>query len=139
MKEPKGERACRSFWIENGLNGLLFRLERIEQLVELDKTLVYREGGPKRVAFVSGSRWLIKKGAVIHLLPRRHTLGVRGGLRHRRVYLFLFTDLLLIAKPIEGEKRFVVKDYCQRQFVEVVPLEPSCSQVRRAFSCRLLI
>ncbi|XP_022252144.1 uncharacterized protein LOC106468128 isoform X2 [Limulus polyphemus] len=76
---------------------------------------------------ISASRWLVKKGEVIRLLPdetTKYTFGRTTRCTRVPIYLFLFTDLLLLTKK-NSEKNYTVIDYCPRKFVQTVLLDRS--------------
>uniref|UniRef100_A0A915LA24 DH domain-containing protein n=1 Tax=Romanomermis culicivorax TaxID=13658 RepID=A0A915LA24_ROMCU len=106
------------------------RFERIEQLVQLDKHLLYTEDGPKKLALVSSNRWIVKEENVTEL---ENALKDSAKCRPRRMTLILLTDLLLVCIPVNEScandscsldqkcpgTKFLVKDICRRQFLAV--------------------
>ena len=114
-------------------------MHRIEQLVHIDRRLVYSDG-LKRVPLVSHQRHIIKQGDLIQLW-RDNAVGLRrasnsinalvnGMHKNRRIHLILLSDLLLVTKFKRRTDEYVVVDYCNRAFVDVTPLELSAPQVR---------
>ncbi|XP_046391258.1 uncharacterized protein LOC124159476 isoform X2 [Ischnura elegans] len=124
--------------------------ERLEEMKTLSKQLDFREVGP--LSLVTGGRWLVRKGELIHLHWRddpSSLLGVastpavssvssiaavQGGgpasistskltfgrkMVKQPLFLFLFTDLLVIAKK-KSEEHYLVLDFCPRNLVEIV-------------------
>lgn len=92
------------------------RMERTEQLLEIERRLVYKSADLKRIALVSSGRHVVKSGPITQLLERRHKSAfpqsilsckymclaklnvLQSKQRARNIHLFLFSDLLLIAK-----------------------------------------
>ncbi|XP_076321860.1 rho guanine nucleotide exchange factor 16-like isoform X2 [Tachypleus tridentatus] len=76
---------------------------------------------------MSASRWLVKKGEVIWLSPDQRTKSTLGRTTHCTkvpIHMFLFTDLLVLAKK-NSEEKYTVIVYCQRKFVQMVLLNRS--------------
>lgn len=48
------------------------RMERTEQLLEIERRLVYKSADLKRIALVSSGRHVVKSGPITQLLERRH-------------------------------------------------------------------
>ncbi|VDO95009.1 unnamed protein product [Soboliphyme baturini] len=97
------------------------KFERMEQLIDVERSLIYTEKGPKRLALISTDRWLVKRGNMLLVNPRRRSFG-KTPINVSNVSLFLFTDTMVVAKPAE-HKNFVVLDYCLRQYVDMSLLQ----------------
>ncbi|XP_071446078.1 uncharacterized protein Exn isoform X2 [Hetaerina americana] len=124
--------------------------ERLEEMKTLSKQLDFREIGT--VSLLTGGRWLVRKGELIHLHWRddpSSLLGVASTpamssvssiaavqagappsistskltfgrkMVKQPLFLFLFTDLLVIAKR-KSEENYLVLDFCPRNLVEIV-------------------
>lgn len=99
------------------------RMERTEQLLEIDRRLVYKDADLKRIPLVSNSRYLVKKGVLTQLVERRSSNILQSRQKARTLHVFLFSDMLMITKKkLNGT--FVCKDYAARRFVDMQPIEP---------------
>ncbi|CAD6194022.1 unnamed protein product [Caenorhabditis auriculariae] len=99
------------------------RMERTEQLLEIDRRLVYKDADLKRIPLVSNSRHLVKRGVLTQLVERRTTGILQSRQKARTLHVFLFSDILMITKKkLNGT--YVCKDYSARRFVDVEPIEP---------------
>uniref|UniRef100_A0A914XIE6 Uncharacterized protein n=1 Tax=Plectus sambesii TaxID=2011161 RepID=A0A914XIE6_9BILA len=110
------------------------RMERTEQLLDIDRRLIYKNGDLRRIPLVSSGRYLIKHGQLTQICDRgglrKSSLlaSVHSKRRSRPIYLFLFSDLLMVTKKkVNGT--YVAKDYCMRAFVEIEPMEPTSPKV----------
>ncbi|CAD5216011.1 unnamed protein product [Bursaphelenchus xylophilus] len=108
------------------------RMERTEQLLEIERRLVYKSPDLKRIPLVTTGRYVVKSGSVTQLLERKPKAKLGGVLQSkqkaRALYIFLFSDLLMIAKKkLNGT--FVCKDYAARRFVEIEPVEPHSNKI----------
>ncbi|CAJ0587068.1 unnamed protein product, partial [Mesorhabditis spiculigera] len=99
------------------------RMERTEQLLEVDRRLVYKDSELKRVALVSAHRHLVKRGCLYEISERGPKSLLHSRPKARHVYLFLFSDLLIITKQ-KMNGTYVCQDYAERRFVDTSPLEP---------------
>lgn len=101
-------------------------MERTEQLLDIESRLVYKCAELKRIALVSNGRYVVKSGQLTQLAEKRANkpkIGPSRGLKARPLAVFLFSDLVLIAKRrMNGQ--FVCKDYAFRRFVVLEPMEP---------------
>ncbi|CAB3404205.1 unnamed protein product [Caenorhabditis bovis] len=99
------------------------RMERTEQLLEIDRRLVYKDADLKRIPLVSNSRYLVKRGILTQLVERRTTNILQSRQKARTLHVFLFSDILMITKKkLNGT--YVCKDYASRKFVDMQPIEP---------------
>ncbi|CAI2336033.1 unnamed protein product [Caenorhabditis sp. 36 PRJEB53466] len=99
------------------------RMERTEQLLEIDRRLVYKDADLKRIPLVSNSRYLVKKGVLTQLVERRSSNILQSRQKARTLHVFLFSDMIMITKKkLNGT--FVCKDYAARRFVDMQPIEP---------------
>ncbi|XP_077293158.1 ephexin [Arctopsyche grandis] len=67
-------------------------------------------------------RWLVKSGDLTHLSWRaedQSKLTFGRKIQKSTIYLFLFTDLLVITKKKGNEEKYTVIDYCKRSLVEM--------------------
>jgi len=100
-------------------------MERMEELLILSQQLDFRD--VKAIPLISASRWLVKRGECQRLSWKetggeKLTFGRR--VHKQNLALFLFTDLLVVAKR-KSEERFVVLDYSPRNMIQVSELESS--------------
>ena len=75
----------------------------------------------RAIPLISASRWLVKRGDCLRLSWKESggeklTFGRR--VHKQNLALFLFTDLLVVAKR-KSEERFVVLDYSPRNMIQV--------------------
>ncbi|EGT57224.1 CBN-TAG-218 protein [Caenorhabditis brenneri] len=99
------------------------RMERTEQLLDIDRRLVYKDADLKRIPLVSNSRYLVKKGVLTQLVERRSSNILQSRQKARTLHVFLFSDMIMITKKkLNGT--FVCKDYASRRFVDMQPIEP---------------
>ena len=66
---------------------------------------------------------------VIDFMLGRGSSGHMERRRNRRVHLILLTDYLLITKYRKKADEYMVLDYCNRQFVDIAPIDVTCVQV----------
>eukprot|EP00095_Tigriopus_kingsejongensis_P010586 maker-scaffold449_size167299-snap-gene-0.16 protein:Tk10586 transcript:maker-scaffold449_size167299-snap-gene-0.16-mRNA-1 annotation:"hypothetical protein DAPPUDRAFT_43086" len=98
-------------------------MERMEELLILSHQLDFRE--VRAVPLISASRWLVKRGEVTRIWWRdnaeaRLTFGRK--VNRQNLSMFLFTDLLVIAKK-KGDGNFLVVDHCPRNLVTLAGVE----------------
>ncbi|XP_022245411.1 ephexin-1-like isoform X1 [Limulus polyphemus] len=101
------------------------KMERIEEVLHLSRQLDFKLC--KGIPLISSSRWLVKKGEVTRLLfedSPKYTFGRATRCNRTPVYLFLFSDLLIVTKR-RSEESYTVLDYCPRNMVQVMFLEQS--------------
>ncbi|NP_001364847.1 SH2 domain-containing protein [Caenorhabditis elegans] len=99
------------------------RMERTEQLLDIDRRLIYKDADLKRIPLVSNSRYLVKKGVLTQLVERRSSNILQSRQKARTLHVFLFSDMIMITKKkLNGT--FVCKDYAARRFVDMQPIEP---------------
>ncbi|KAI6226227.1 Ephexin-1 [Aphelenchoides fujianensis] len=100
-------------------------MERVEQLLEIERRLVYKSPDLKRIALINERRHVVKSGQLMQLVDRRmksklSVLQNKKGLRP--LHLFLFNDILMIAeKKMNGT--YVCKDYTQRRYRSTFTLQ----------------
>uniref|UniRef100_T1ISE3 DH domain-containing protein n=1 Tax=Strigamia maritima TaxID=126957 RepID=T1ISE3_STRMM len=95
------------------------KLARMEEMVVIAQSLNFRD--IKNVGIVSVSRWLVKRGALQKLTNQEFSSKFGFNVRRmakQTIYLFLFTDHLLITKK-KGEESYHVLDHCPRNMVQV--------------------
>nr|XP_006811573.1 PREDICTED: ephexin-1-like [Saccoglossus kowalevskii] len=88
------------------------KIERIFEMVAIEKQLKMH----KQLALVSASRWLVKKGELTEIRYEKKFISSVKPIQ-KPIYLFLFTDLLLIARK-KGNANFVVEDHCLRNMLQ---------------------
>ncbi|KAI1707214.1 rhoGEF domain-containing protein [Ditylenchus destructor] len=102
------------------------RMERTEQLLEIERRMIYKAADLKRIPLVTSGRYVVKSGLITQVIEKRSKGKInmlQSKQKTRSVYLFLFSDLLLIAKKkLNGT--FVCKDYAPRRFIVIEPVEP---------------
>ncbi|CAB3386457.1 Hypothetical predicted protein [Cloeon dipterum] len=95
------------------------KMERMKEMIELSRQLEFRSE-MRAVPLISSSRWLVRSGEMTQLLTRdeaKLTFGRR--IAKQVVNVFLFTDLLVVAKK-KGDEGYHVIDYCARNMIDVV-------------------
>ncbi|TMS34719.1 hypothetical protein L596_002254 [Steinernema carpocapsae] len=104
------------------------KMERTEQLLQIESVLVYKSADLKRIALVNSNRYLVKSGDLTQIVERRTKGLLQSKTRPRNLYFFLFSDLLLVTKKkLNGT--YECKEYAERKFVHVEPLEPHSPKV----------
>ncbi|KAK0395033.1 hypothetical protein QR680_001077 [Steinernema hermaphroditum] len=104
------------------------KMDRTEQLLQIESVLVYKSAELKRIPLVNSARYLVKSGEVTQLVERRSKGLLQSKTRLRSLYFFLFSDLLLVTKKkLNGT--YECKEYAYRKFVHVEPLEPQSPKV----------
>uniref|UniRef100_A0A915ARH7 DH domain-containing protein n=3 Tax=Parascaris univalens TaxID=6257 RepID=A0A915ARH7_PARUN len=104
------------------------RMERTEQLLEIERRLVYKSPDLRRIPLVSSGRYLVKRGSLMHLTDSRPKNLLQSRQHSRNIYVFLFSDILMITKKkLNGT--FVCKDYSARRFVDIEPVEVDSPKV----------
>ncbi|XP_023209637.1 uncharacterized protein LOC111612626 [Centruroides sculpturatus] len=99
------------------------QMERVEEMVTINRSLDFKDC--KGLPLVSASRWLVKRGELTRFYcdsSSKRTISFSTRWSKVPVYLFLFTDYLLITKK-KSEENFVVLDYCPRNMLQVMSLE----------------
>ncbi|CAG2100678.1 unnamed protein product, partial [Medioppia subpectinata] len=103
------------------------KVQRMQELIEIEKLLQFKSK-IKSYPIVSGARYLVKSGAVIKLsapISGKRTIGKSTPKWTKSsIYLFLFSDLLILAKK-KSESNYAVFDYCSRNTVQLISLSPS--------------
>ncbi|XP_041419376.1 ephexin-1 isoform X2 [Xenopus laevis] len=110
------------------------KMSRTEQLISIEKTLEFKI---KSVPIISHSRWLMKQGELQQMSGPRTSRTLRTKKLFRPVYLFLFNDLLLLCKPLTGE-RYQVFDVATRGLLRVEELEDQGQTLANVFILKLL-
>lgn len=99
------------------------KMERMEEMLAINRFLDFKDC--KAIPLISASRWLVKKGELTRFIcdsSSKRTISFSTRWSKVPVYLFLFTDYLLITKK-KSEENFIVLDYCPRNMVQVLSLE----------------
>ncbi|OCT78812.1 ephexin-1 isoform X1 [Xenopus laevis] len=110
------------------------KMSRTEQLISIEKTLEFKI---KSVPIISHSRWVMKQGELQQMSGPRTSRTLRTKKLFRPVYLFLFNDLLLMCKPLTGE-RYQVFDVATRGLLRVEELEDQGQTLANVFILKLL-
>ncbi|VDK41943.1 unnamed protein product [Anisakis simplex] len=106
-------------------------MDRTEQLLQIERCLVYKSADLRRIPLVSSGRYLVKRGSLLHLIGVRPKNLLHSRQRSHNIHLFLFNDILMITKKkLNGT--FVCKDYSARRFVDVEPVELDSPKVPAA-------
>ncbi|VDD86269.1 unnamed protein product [Enterobius vermicularis] len=104
------------------------RMERTEQLLEIERRLIYKSSDLRRIPLVSSGRYLVKQGSLMHLTEIKPKTILQPRQHAHSLYLFLFSDILMITKKkLNGT--FVCKDYATRKFVDIEPVEADSPKV----------
>uniref|UniRef100_A0A1I8AW79 DH domain-containing protein n=1 Tax=Steinernema glaseri TaxID=37863 RepID=A0A1I8AW79_9BILA len=104
------------------------KMDRTEQLLQIESVLLYKSAELKRIPLVNSTRYLVKSGEVTQLVERRTKGLLQSKTRLRSLYFFLFSDLLLVTKKkLNGT--YECKEYAYRKFVHVEPLEARSPKV----------
>lgn len=92
------------------------KMERMEQMYHINQQLDFKI---KKIPLVSAARWLVKKGELIRIMPESSAKLPFGKRKPatQPIYLYLFTDILLVTKK-KSEESFSVVDYAWRSFIE---------------------
>ncbi|VDM95227.1 unnamed protein product [Thelazia callipaeda] len=98
------------------------RMERTEQLLEIERRLVYKSSDLKRIPLVSSGRYLVKRGSLTYLTEKRTKKLLNTRQHFQNIYIFLFNDIIMLTKKkVNGT--FICKDYSARRFVDIEPVE----------------
>ncbi|KAM3719213.1 Ephexin-1 [Dirofilaria immitis] len=97
-------------------------MERTEQLLEIERRLIYKSSDLRRIPLVSSGRYLVKRGSLTCLNEKRAKKLLHGRQQSQNIYIFLFSDLIMLTKKkINGT--YICKDYSARKFVDIEPVE----------------
>lgn len=109
-------------------------LERTEQLLEIERRLVYKNAELKRIPLVRKDRYVVKSGQLTQFVDKRYgpkfSMILQTRQNSRSIYMFLFSDLLMICNK-KPNGSFTVKDYCFRRFIEIEPIEANSHKVEK--------
>ncbi|XP_066932051.1 rho guanine nucleotide exchange factor 16-like isoform X2 [Clytia hemisphaerica] len=92
------------------------QMVRTEEMYFIQKNLIWKT---KPIPLISTSRWLVKKGDLMCLHEEGRFSQFKNQLRQifkgkfKPIYIFLFTDIVLVTK-MKGEDKYKVIDVCQR-------------------------
>ncbi|KAM6450084.1 rho guanine nucleotide exchange factor 15 isoform 1-T3 [Liasis olivaceus] len=95
-------------------NSEVGRMRHMEELIHTASKIEFDK--LKAVPIISQSRQLLKQGELLEVVHRGTIFGTKPKLVP--IYLFLFSDLLLVTQRKSSE-RFVVLDYAHRSLVQV--------------------
>ncbi|XP_028394299.1 rho guanine nucleotide exchange factor 5-like isoform X2 [Dendronephthya gigantea] len=107
--------------------------ERKEEMIQIDKIIAFMKMNP--IKLVTDDRWLLRRGPIQLLeVESKSTLSntLRGRFRKYRVkpiYLFLFSDLLVVTKK-KTDFLYSVIDYAKRNMIRI---QESTSKATNAF------
>ncbi|XP_059572201.1 rho guanine nucleotide exchange factor 19 isoform X1 [Alligator mississippiensis] len=96
------------------------RMKQTEELVLLEKQVEFLK--TKAIPLISRGRWLVRAGALTHILLQDGVAGSRPRLSRKPIHLHLFSDLLLLSRRRE-DGRFSVQDYANANHVKAELLE----------------
>uniref|UniRef100_A0A8R1TK75 Uncharacterized protein n=1 Tax=Onchocerca volvulus TaxID=6282 RepID=A0A8R1TK75_ONCVO len=97
-------------------------MERIEQLLEIERRLVYKSSDLRRIPLVSSGRYLVKRGSLMCLNEKHAKKLLHTRHQFQNIYIFLFSDIIMLTKKkINGT--YICKDYSARRFVDIEPVE----------------
>ncbi|KAK6104181.1 RhoGEF domain family protein [Brugia pahangi] len=97
-------------------------MERTEQLLEIERRLVYKSSDLRRIPLVSSGRYLVKRGSLICLNEKRSKKLLNTRQQFQSIYIFLFNDIIMLTKKkVNGT--YICKDYSARRFVDIEPVE----------------
>ncbi|XP_054720957.1 ephexin-1-like [Uloborus diversus] len=99
------------------------KMERMEEMLVISQQIDFKEC--KGFGLLSASRWLVKRGELIQLLmdsSNRRTFGRNSRWCKIQLYLFLFTDLLVVTRK-KSDDSYLVVDYCPRNMLQVKLLD----------------
>lgn len=91
------------------------KMKQMEELIEINGMLEFDK--LKAVPIISQTRFLEKRGEFQEVNKMGGFLSLRFAPKFASVYLFLFNDLLVIAK--KSSERYVVLDYAHRSLIQV--------------------
>ncbi|KAJ7325038.1 hypothetical protein JRQ81_018058 [Phrynocephalus forsythii] len=110
------------------------KMSRTEQMISIQKKLEFKI---KSVPIISHSRWLLKQGELQQMNGPKTSRTLRTKKLFREVYLFLFNDLLVICRQINGDK-YQVFDSAPRGLLRVEELEDQGQSLANVFILKLL-
>ncbi|KAL9970188.1 hypothetical protein ACROYT_G022522 [Oculina patagonica] len=121
--------------IVNDCNEGARKMERMEEICVLQTQIEFRT---KPLALATPARYLLRRGDLMQVVVEdsRNPLK-RLRPKFKPVYMFLFNDLLLLAKK-KSENRYVVLDYATRNMTQVDEPQDSDINVDHMFSLVLL-
>ncbi|XP_039203035.1 ephexin-1 isoform X2 [Crotalus tigris] len=110
------------------------KMSRTEQMISIQKKLEFKI---KSVPIISHSRWLLKQGELQQMNGPKTSRTLRTKKLFREIYLFLFNDLLVLCRQINGDK-YQVFDSASRGLLRVEELEDQGQSLANVFILRLL-
>ncbi|KAF8770438.1 Rho guanine nucleotide exchange factor 16 like protein [Argiope bruennichi] len=99
------------------------KMERMEEMLVISQQLDFKDC--KGLGLLSASRWLVKKGELVQLLldnSSRRTFGRSSRWCKIQLYLFLFTDLLVVTRK-KSDDSYSVVDFCPRNMLQVLSVD----------------
>lgn len=105
--------------IVNRCNEAARSKEREREMLEIQSKMEFGKG-VSSIDIAIPNRWLVRSGSVIHMLPKSEEIKLTFGKKFSKttLHLFLFNDLLIVAKS-KGDGFFTVLHYCSRNFTEL--------------------
>ncbi|XP_044753441.1 uncharacterized protein LOC123312918 isoform X2 [Coccinella septempunctata] len=93
--------------------------EREREMLDIQSKMEFGKGVPP-IELAIPNRWLIRSGGVVHMLPKSEEIKLTFGKKFSKttLNLFLFNDLLIVAKP-KSDGLYTVLHYCSRNFTEL--------------------
>uniref|UniRef100_A0A915Q3B3 Uncharacterized protein n=1 Tax=Setaria digitata TaxID=48799 RepID=A0A915Q3B3_9BILA len=111
-------------------------MERTEQLLEIERRLVYKSSDLRRIPLVSSGRYLVKRGPLICLNEKRAKKLLHTRQQFQSIYIFLFSDIIMLTKKkVNGT--YVCKDYSARRFVDIEPIEIDDPKLLQSISAHI--
>ncbi|GFS36981.1 rho guanine nucleotide exchange factor 16 [Nephila pilipes] len=101
------------------------KMERMEEMLVISQQLDFKDC--KGLGLLSASRWLVKKGELVQLMldnSSRRTFGRSSRWCKIQLYLFLFTDLLVVTRK-KSDDSYSVVDFCPRNMLQALPVDES--------------
>ncbi|KAL3268344.1 hypothetical protein HHI36_007460 [Cryptolaemus montrouzieri] len=93
--------------------------ERELEMLSIESKMEFSKGIPPFMLTIP-NRWLVRSGSVTHMQPKTEEIKLTFGKKISKItlHLFLFNDLLIVAKP-KSDNTFTVIHYCSRNFTEL--------------------
>ncbi|XP_023422664.1 ephexin-1 isoform X1 [Cavia porcellus] len=139
--EERSERECTALdahreleLVVKACNEGVRKMSRTEQMISIQKKMEFKI---KSVPIISHSRWLLKQGELQQMSGPKTSRTLRTKKLFREIYLFLFNDLLVLCRPIPGDK-YQVFDSAPRGLLRVEELEDQGQTLANVFILRLL-
>ncbi|XP_073251927.1 uncharacterized protein [Porites lutea] len=120
--------------IVNDCNEGARKMERMEEICVLQTQIEFKT---KPLALATPSRYLLRRGDLMQVVEDSKSPLKRLKPKLKSIYMFLFNDLLLLAKK-KSENRFQVLDYATRNMTQVEEPQELDMSLDHVFSLVLL-